>query len=105
ARPANAIWNVRTEPSLGSKAANIQLPRRHDERARVDFPARCSNTWPRRRKSRSETTVQWGGYDGDFTQDAAQEFRGCGRRIELRWDAGAGTSGNAAHRPDLRLDR
>ena len=46
-----------------------------------------------------------GGHDADFTQNAAEDFRGCRRRIQPRLDPRAGTSRDGAHRPDLRLDR
>src|SRR3954464_10727269 len=82
-RPTDAIWNARTQPSRASQAADVELPRRHDERARVDFPARLLNTWLRTKKAGLKRRNQSGGLDGDFTQDAAQESRGRGRRIEF----------------------
>src|SRR6185295_1730528 len=60
---------------------------------------------PNKTTSSRKTTVQWGGYDADFTQNAAQDFRGCRRRLQLRLDTRTGASRNGAHRPDLRPDR
>ena len=46
-----------------------------------------------------------GGRDADFTQNAAEEFRGRRRCIQPRLDTRAGASRNGAHRHDLRFDR
>ena len=66
----------------------------------------CPNTCLKAGKTGSgdnENSV--GGHDADFTQNAAEDFCGCRRRIQPRLDPRAGTSRDGAHRPDLRLDR
>ena len=78
--------------------------RRYDEAACVDFPAHSQILGSRKQQPVGKRRFR-GGHDADFTQNAAEDFRGCRRRIQLRLDARAGASRNGAHRPDLRPDR
>ena len=75
-------------------------------RAPVDFQSHSPNTWTKNRRTPvANNNHSGGGHDADFTQDAAEDFRGCRRCIQPRLDTRAGPGRIGAHRADLRPDR